>query len=54
MSGHPHGTLHAFHAFEAARAIDLDAAEPRVRGAGRAALAAGDGNVGGADIEPPP
>jgi hypothetical protein len=48
------GTLHVFHAFEAARAIDLDAAERRVRGAGRAGLAAGERNVGGADIEPRP
>ena len=48
------GVLHVFHAFEAARAIDLDAAERRVRGAGRTGLAAGDRNVGGADIEPRP
>lgn len=54
MTDHPHGALHVFHAFEAARSIDLDAAERRVRGAGRAGLAAGDRNVGGADIEPPP
>ena len=48
------GTCHVFLAFEAALAIDLDAAERRVRGAGRAGLAAGERNVGGADIEPRP
>lgn len=48
------GTCHVFLAFEAALAIDLDAAERRVRGAGRAGLAASDRNVGGADIEPRP
>jgi hypothetical protein len=48
------GTCHVFVAFEAAVAIDLDAAERRVRGAGRAGLAAGERNAGGADIQPRP
>ena len=48
------GTCHVFHAFEAARQVDLDVAAHRIRGSGRTGLAAGDRNTGGADFEPKP